>query len=149
MSNETTNTELIELKEYAKDLGLEFRDNIGLPRLKEKVAEFEEKLVADKKKEREKAKKVASEKVKVVVEPRERDKGIDDQYFGCISMATGQHESIQIQFGKEVEISLAMFNHIKSLTFGKVKYRTEIDHEGLPKKVQYVERQTRFIVSKV
>lgn len=149
VNNQDTNIELEELKEYATDLGISFRDNIGLERLQEKVSAFEEELANKKKEEKAKLEKESKTKVKIVVEPRDRDAGINDQFFALNSMATGARENIRIIFGEEVEVSERMFNHIKNITYSEKKYRVITDENGMPKKEWYNKTQTRFIVSKV
>jgi len=64
-------------------------------------------------------------------------------------MATGQKESILILFGEEVDVTEAMYDHIKSLTFGIKKQKTVLDEDGIPQKEWYTVKKQRFIVSKV
>ena len=147
--NQDINVELEELKEYAKDIGVEFRDNIGLVKLQEKVEVREQEIAEEKRQKKELAKAEKNKKVRIVVEPRERDEGINDQFFGFNSLKTGLKESIQIQFGEEVEVSEAMYNHIKNITYTVKKFKMTPDADGIPRKEWYNKKQTRFIVSKV
>lgn len=140
---------LEELKQYATDLGITFRENIGIAKLELKIQEKEEEIAAEKRKEKAKAQEAKSKKVKVIIEPRERDAGVNDQFFGFNSLATGLKESILIQFGEEVEISEAMYNHIKNITFSTKKSKMVPDADGIPQKQWYNKVQTRFIISKV
>lgn len=150
MSNELEKEkQLEELKQYATDLGITYRENIGIAKLEEKIEEKENEIALKKREEKAKAKEEKSKKIKIVVEPRERDHGINDQFFGYHSMATGLKESILIQFGEEVEVSEGMYNHIKNITYGTKKSKMVPDADGIPQKQWYNKVQTRFIVSKV
>ena len=150
--NQDTNKELEELeelKEYATDLGISFRENIGLAKLQEKVAEKEEEIAKLKREEKIKLAKESAKKVKIIVEPRDRDAGVTDQFFGLSSISTGARENIRIQFGEEVEVSERMYEHIKSITYSEKKFKIVNGEDGMPKKEWYNKTQTRFIVSKV
>lgn len=148
--NENMNQEkLEELKVIATELGLSFRENIGIAKLEEKIAQREEELAKEKREEKIKSQKESAKKVKVVIEPRHRDEGIDSQFFGYNSMSENVSENILIKFGEEVEISERMYEYIKSITFLEKKFKMEPDENGIPRKVWYDKKNTRFIVSKV
>ena len=137
---------LKELKEYDTSIGVEFRDNIGLTKLQEKVDAREEEIAEAKRAEKKAKEEASNKKIRIVVEPRHRDEGINDQFFGFNSMATGKKESILIQFGEEVEVSEDMYNHIKSITFNEKKFKLVPDEDGIPRKEWYDKKQTRFIL---
>lgn len=151
MSVEETNQDnlLEELKEQALDLGIKFNANIGAEKLQEKIDEKEAEIAAKQKAKKEAKASVSNKKVRIVVESREGDDAPSDQFFGCGSMATGQRESILIQFGEEIEVSESMYNHIKSIKYGEKKFKLVPDEEGIPQKEWYTKYKTRFIVSKV
>jgi len=159
MATENTKTkdeleaELEELRVYATELGIEFRDNIGAAKLEEKIAKREQEIADAKKAEKEVLKESIqaekSKKVKIIVEPRNRDAGINDQFFGFNSMATGLKESILVPFGEEVSVTEAMCEHIMSITYSEPKFKMVTGEDGMPKKEWYNKKQTRFIVQKV
>lgn len=149
INNQDTNNELEELKQYATEIGIEFRENIGLVKLQEKVELKEAEIAKARREEKANAKKDAQKKVKIIVEPRNRDEGINDQYFGLSSMATGIRESILIQFGEEVEVSQAMYEYIKNIKYGEKKFKMVPDGNGGQIKEWYIKKQSRFIVSLV
>ena len=96
INNDTEKLE--ELKQYATDLGITFRENIGIAKLELKIQEKEDEIAAEKRKSKAKTLEAKNNKVKVVIEPRERDHGVNDQFFGFNSLATGLKERIRIHY---------------------------------------------------
>lgn len=150
MSNEITDAQkLEELKQYADDLGLTYRENIGLPKLEEKIAEKEAAIAEKRKREKAEQAKLKNQKVKVVIEPRDRDAGINEQFFGYTSMATGMSENVLIKFGEECEITEGLYHHIKNITYTDKVYKSEVGEDGIRRPVLKDKQKTRFIISKV
>lgn len=149
MSELNNEKKLEELKLQATDLGISFRENIGIEKLTQKIEEKEEEIAKAAREKKLKEQKEANKKVKIIVEPRVRDEGIEDQFFGFRSLSSGVKESILIQFGEEVEVSERMYEHIKSIKFKEKKFKTVTDADGIPKKEWYDKEYSRFIVSKV
>lgn len=149
MAEQVENQELEELKEYAREIGVDFRDNIGLIKLQEKVAAREDEIAAKKKAEKEAKAKADGKKVKVVISSRDGDDAPDEQFFGCGSMKDGSLEHILIKFDEEIEISERMYEHIKGIEMHEWKYKTVMDKDGIPQKERYKKSKSRFIVSKV
>lgn len=150
MSVETNQDELIELREEATDLGIKFQNSWKAATLQKKI---DEKLseIAEQQAES-KAKKVSKkdvEKITVVIEAREGDEGIQDQFFSIGSMSTGYSEDILIMFGEKVEISKPMYDHIKSIGKNIKKFKMVTDDDGIPRKQWYDKWVTRFIVEKI
>jgi len=142
--------ELSELKEYARDLGLTVHPKVGLKKLTEQIEAKEREFATqqgDKKKKRTAV--TSGKKVKIIVESREGDDAPIDQFIGYQSMETGAKENILIMFGEEIDVSEAMYEHIKSIKFGEKKSKLVLDEDGIPQKVWYTKKKTRFIVSKV
>ena len=148
----TNKSNIDELREEAIDLGIEFHERLGVVKLQKLIDDKLEAMAeASKAKKVAKVAKAKAPKIKITVEHREGDDSkIVDQFFRRQSMATGDSEQILIQWGEEVEVSLAMFEHIKSLGGYIKKFRMvdDIDNGG-KKKEWYDKYQTRFIVSKV
>ena len=151
MESVVTNQDTLfdELKEQAEDLGLTVHPKIGLEKLQAKIDEKEESIAKEAKAKKEVKVAAKASKIKIIVESREGDDAPADQFFGCGSMATGMRESILIQFGEEVSVSEAMFEHIKNIKFGEKKFKLVPDEDGIPQKVWTTKMKTRFIVSKV
>lgn len=140
---------LEELKEYATELEISFRENIGIAKLEYKITEKEDQIAKQRRDEKVAAKELSAKKVKIIIEPRDRDEGINDQFFGLNSLELGVKENVRIQFGEEVDVSYNMYNHIKSITYSEKKYKMVTGEDGQQKKQWYNKKQTRFIVSKV
>ena len=149
MAEQVINQELEDLKEYAKDIGVEFRDNIGLARLQEKVDAKEEEIAAEAKAKKAAKAEAKNNKIKVIISSRDGDDAPDDQFFGCGSMKDGSLEHILVKFDEEVEVSERMYNHIRNIESHEWSYKTEMDSEGIPHKKRVKKTKKRFIVSKV
>lgn len=136
--------ELELLKEEATDLGIEFSDKIGATTLAKRIEDKKESIKA-----KQEAKKVAKEakanegKVTIVVESRDGDDSITDQFFGF----NGQ--SILIQLGEEVEVTESMYEFIKGIGAKVKKFKLKNDADGVPRKEWYDKFVTRFLVQKV
>lgn len=135
------NQDLELLKQEALDLGVEFGPTIGydtlLTRIEEKKAEIKAKQEA---KKAEKQAKTSVVKKRVIIEARDGDDNIHEQFFGfngyiCL-----------VQFGEEVEIPEPLIEFIKTRGgYVQVK-KTVLDDEGIPKNVFTKKWRSRFIV---
>lgn len=141
---------LQELREEATDLGIKFQENWKIETLQKKIDTKLESLSKD-----QATKKVAkatknAKKIKVIIEPRDRDDNIVDQYFSKVSMAEGTKESILVLFGEEIDITESMYEFIKSIGGNAQKFRMATDPiTGAPKKQWYAKWESRFILEKV
>ena len=136
-----------ELLQEAEDLGIKIHPNAKDETIQEKI---NEKLaeIAEKQKAKKEAKKaVKDNKVKVIINPRDGDDKVQDQFFGL--SAGGIKENILIKFDEEVEVSERMLAHIKSLGGNVHKFKMVNDEDGIPQKKWYTKWQSRFLVEKV
>ena len=140
--------ELQELRTEAEELGIVVHPKAKAETLQKKIddkrAEIAEKQEA-KKKAKEKAKEV--KKVKVIINPRNGDDKIADQYFGL--NGGGIKESILVKFDEEVSISEPMLAHIKSKGCYVHKVKKVIDEDGIPQNKWHKKWESRFIVEKI
>jgi uncharacterized protein YjdB len=136
------NQDLIELKEYAQDIGVEFASTIGYDKLKERV-EAKEIELAEAKRAEKKSKNIAEEKVKIIVNPRDGDANIKDQFFGF------NGKNILIQFDEEIEVDKSMYEFIKGIGGYVPVVKVVTGEDGMPKKEWSKKYQSRFLVEKV
>lgn len=142
MSVEEINQDLVDLKEEALDLGIEFSDRIGYDTLKKRVDERLEEL-AQKQRDKKEAKEVFNETVKVIVEPRDGSDNIVDQFIGF------NGKKYQIMFGEEIELPKVVIEFMRSKgVYDKIK-KTYMDDDGIPQ-TKYVKKfKSRFLIERI
>lgn len=151
MSVDTNQDTLQAVREEATDLGISFQDSWKEATIQKKIDEKLEEITKsqqDNKKKKE-AKAQPKEKIKVIIEPRDGDDNIVDQFFSYSSMSTGESEDILVLFGEEVSISKRMYEHIKSISLKTKKFKMVTDSDGIPQKEWYTSKKSRFIVEVV
>lgn len=146
---ENNQAELEELKVYATEIGLKYNPNIGLDTLQAKVDAYEQELADKAKAKKEAIKTSLGKKKKCIVNPRQPQEGITDQFFGYGSMTTGKREAVLVKFDEEVELTEDMISHIKSIKFGEKKIKKVLDKDGIPQNEWYTKEKSRFLVELV
>ena len=133
------------LKQEAEDLGIKVHPNAKAEtiqsKIDEKKAEIKEKQEA---KKADKLNSKSADRVKIIVNQRDGDDNITEQFFGFNGY------TCVIKFDEEVEVPDFMYDYIKTIGgyVPKVKVVTEPD-SGLPKKVWSKKWVSRFIVEKL
>ena len=140
--------ELEELRVEAEELGIEVHPRAGIAKIRKAIEDKEAEIAEKQKAKKDLKANAKGKKVRVTIESREGDDAPVDQFFAYNSMATGARESILIQFGEEIEISEAMYEHIKSIKYGEKKFKIVPDEDGIPQKHWYTKKKQRFIISK-
>jgi len=140
-----TNQALVELKEEALDLGIEFSANIGEATLQKRIEEKKAEIADKQKANREsKEAKRSGKKVKCIVSHKEgEDYKVKDQFFGF------NGETILVEFDEEVVLSEEMQEFIKTLGYYEHYYVTEPDSDGIPQKIRKKRFKKRFLIEKV
>lgn len=131
------NNQVEELRQEAELLGITVHPNAKAETIAKKIED--KKLEIEEKQQENKAvKKSRGNKVKIIVNPRDNDDNVTDQFFGL------NGETILMQFDEEVEVSELMYNHIKNIG-GYVKTAKLVGD----KKEWTKKWQSRFLVEKV
>jgi hypothetical protein len=133
------------LKQEAEDLGIKVHPNAKAETIQSKIDE--KKAEIREKQEAKKAGKLDAKtgnKVKLVVNQRDGDDNITEQFFGFNGY------TCVIKFDEEVEVPEFMYDYIKSIGGFVPKVKTVTDPDsGLPKKVWDKKWVSRFIVEKL
>jgi hypothetical protein len=132
------------LKQEAEDLGIKVHPNAKAETIQSKIDE--KKAEIREKQEAKKAGKLDAKtgnKVKLVVNQRDGDDNITEQFFGFNGY------TCVIRFDEEVEVPEFMYDYIKSIGGYIPKVKVITDENGLPKKVWSKKWVSRFIVEKL